>query len=214
MNPVSTGRVKFTRDEVANVLTHGLGCLLSLAAIGYFAWTTAGLPAGLRVSCLIYAGTMSVVYFCSTLSHAVLEYRARTRCRAWDQGTIYLLIAGTYTPFIWYGSPPGWTAVVMSSVWLAAGLGFYSKVVARYRIEAISTLTYVLLGWLPALPLVARTPTVCVNWMVLGGLSYTLGIVFLISSSRFWYAHALWHLAVMLGSLCHFIAINSLIPLA
>jgi hemolysin III len=102
----------------------------------------------------------------------------------------------------------------MSSVWLAAGLGFYSKVVARYRIEAISTLTYVLLGWLPALPLVTRTPTVCVTWMVLGGLSYTLGIVFLISSSRFWYAHALWHLAVMLGSLCHFIAINSLLPLA
>ncbi len=150
---------------------------------------------------------MAIVYLCSSLSHAVQTPHLRSRMRAWDQGTIYLLIAGTYTPFIWLGSPLGWTAVVMSVVWLAACWGFYLKVVAKYRIEASSTVTYVLLGWVPAIVLFSRTPTVCILWMVAGGLSYTLGILFLIRSHRTWYTHSLWHLAVIGGSTCHSIAV-------
>lgn len=157
---------------------------------------------------------MAIVYLFSTLSHAVRSPRLRSRMRAWDQGTIYLLIAGTYSPFIWQGSPPGWTFVVMGAVWLAAAWGFYLKVVAKYRIEASSTVTYVLLGWIPAIVLFARTPTNCVLWMVAGGLSYTLGILFLIRSHHAWYTHSLWHLAVIGGSTCHFIAVWNLLPLS
>ncbi len=135
----------------------------------------------------------------------------RDRMRAWDQGTIYLLIAGTYSPFIWQGSPEGWTTPIMLAVWSAAFWGFYLKVVASYRVDTSSTVTYVLLGWLPALPLIARTPTVCFAWMLLGGLSYTLGILFLIRSHHAWFTHSLWHISVILGSLCHCIAVNELL---
>lgn len=208
------GLLEFTRDERANALTHGLGFVLSLLAMAYFWLATSEVKSGLRLSCVIFTASMASVYLCSTLSHAVLSLPARQRWRAWDQGTIYLLIAGTYTPFIFQGSPPGWRAVIMGSVWLAAAAGFFSKVVQGYRVEAMSPVTYVLLGWLPAVPLIARTPMLCVLWMVLGGLSYTLGIAFLVNSRKFWFAHALWHIAVMLGSLCHGIAIHALIQQA
>ena len=199
-------------DELSNTLTHGLGFLLSLGAVVFFWRATANLALGLRICCLLFAFSMAIVYLFSTLSHAVQSPRLRSRMRAWDQGTIYLLIAGTYSPFIWQGSPPGWTLLVMGSVWLAATWGFYLKVVAKYRIEASSTVTYVLLGWIPAIVLFARTPTNCVLWMVAGGLSYTLGILFLIRSHHAWYTHSLWHLAVIGGSTCHFIAVWNLLP--
>ncbi len=208
---VQRARVVLPRDERANALTHGLGFVMSLGAMVYFGFATKYQVLGLRVTCLVFAATLSIVYLCSTLSHAVLEPTWRHRMRAWDQGTIYLLIAGTYSPFVWQGSPSGWTVGIMCAVWLAAALGFYLKVVATYRIDTVSTVTYVLLGWLPAMLLFARTPTICITWMVLGGLSYTLGILFLIRSHHAWFTHALWHVAVLLGSLCHCIAINALI---
>ncbi len=213
-NPTHPERIVFTRDELANTLTHGLGFVFSLGAVVFFWYATSEKPLGLRVNCLLFAISMATVYLCSTLSHAVLDLRWRKRMRAWDQGTIYLLIAGTYSPFMWQGSPPGWTGTIMTAVWLAAGLGFYLKVIATYKIDAVSTVTYVLLGWLPAMALFSGTPVVCVTWMVMGGLSYTLGILFLIRSHRAWFTHSLWHLAVILGSLCHCIAINKLIALA
>lgn len=194
-------------DELSNTITHGLGFLLSLGAIVFFWRATSSQPLGMRISCLVFATSMAIVYLFSTLSHAVQSPRLRSRMRAWDQGTIYLLIAGTYSPLIWIASPLGWTGIVMSLVWLAAGWGFYLKVIAKYRIEASSTVTYVLLGWLPAIVLFARTPTPSVLWMVAGGLSYTLGILFLIRSHRTWYTHSLWHLAVIGGSACHSVAV-------
>ncbi|MEO8271426.1 MAG: hemolysin III family protein, partial [Aureliella sp.] len=116
-------------DELSNTITHGLGFLLSLGAVVFFWQATTAQPLGLRISCILFATSMAIVYLFSTLSHAVQTPHLRSRMRAWDQGTIYLLIAGTYTPFIWLGSPLGWTAVVMSSVWLAAVWGFYLKVI-------------------------------------------------------------------------------------
>ncbi|MEZ6138852.1 MAG: hemolysin III family protein [Pirellulaceae bacterium] len=82
---------------------------------------------------------------------------------------------------------------------------------SSYRVNAVSTVTYVALGWLPAIPLIPHTPTECLIWMVAGGLSYTVGIVFLIGSLWFTYAHAVWHLMVMLGSACHCYAIYILL---
>ena len=205
---------QFLKGELANALTHGIGFILSLAAVAFFWYTTSGKSIGLRINCLIFTASMAIVYLCSTLSHAVHDPQWRPRMRAWDQGTIYLLIAGTYSPFIWYGSPPGWTGTIMAAVWVAAWSGFYLKVIAAYRIEAVSTVTYVLLGWIPAMALFASTPNICIFWMVAGGLSYTLGILFLIRSHRTWFTHSLWHIAVIIGSLCHCIAINELIGMA
>ena len=210
-SPQATTNTTNSLAELSNAITHGLGFLLSLAAMLFFWSVTVDQPLGLRLSCLVFACSMATVYLFSTLSHAVHAPRWRSLMRAWDQGTIYLLIAGTYTPFIWRCSPPGWTTLLMLAVWGAAAWGFYLKVIARFKVEASSTITYLLLGWLPAIPLFARTPAVCVNWMVLGGLSYTLGIVFLIRSHHTWFTHSLWHFAVIVGSACHAFAIYQLL---
>ncbi len=157
---------------------------------------------------------MAAVYLCSTMSHAVYDPVRRHRWRAWDQGMIYALISGTYTPFIWQNSPAGWRVPMLAAVWIAAALGFYSKVLASHRINGISTVTYIMLGWLPAIPLVSRTPTECLAWMVAGGIAYTAGTVFLQLDARVKYFHALWHLMVIAGSTCHFVAIYRLITIA
>ncbi len=199
------------QDELANVITHGLGCLLSLACAGWFAAITAGQSVGLRVTCLLFTSAMFVVYLCSTLSHAVHEPRRRNRLRAWDQGTIYALIAGTYSPFIWEGTSGWLRGGMLVAVWGAAALGFYGKVMAAHRINAVSTVTYLALGWLPALPLIGNTPWICFAWMLAGGVSYSLGVLLLKQSSRRRYAHAAWHMMVMLGSTCHVVAIYQLL---
>lgn len=201
-------------DELANTLTHGSGFLLSIMAMFFFWDASRPHELGLRITCVVFATSMALVYLFSTLSHVVSEPRRRYRLRAWDQGLIYVLITGTYSPFVWQGSPPGWTGPLLLAIWLAAALGFYSKVFSAYRVNAVSTITYVLLGWLPALPLIPRTPIECFVWMMLGGVSYTIGIGLLILSERVRFTHAGWHLMVMLGSLCHCIAIYRLLEIA
>lgn len=200
-------------DERANTVTHGAGVVLSLiaAVVLLLHPAEAGLP--LKLASMVYAISMAAVYFCSTMSHAIYHPQRRHRWRARDQGMIYCLISGTYTPFIWAGSPPGWRWPLLAAVWIAAGAGLYSKVFADHRINSNSTVTYVLLGWLPAIPLFSSTPTECLYWMVAGGLAYTGGIIFLVSDHRLKYFHAAWHLAVILGSTCHFIAIYRLVDI-
>jgi hemolysin III len=201
-------------DEIANAITHGIGFLLSLVAVLFFWFATRNQPVGMQLACTAFTLSMASVYLFSTLSHAVQEPRRRDHMRAWDQGTIYLLIAGTYTPFIWYGSPVGWTVAVFVTVWGAAAYGFFLKVLAAYRVNAVSTVTYVLLGWLPAIVLFAGTPMICSIWMVIGGLVYTSGIVFLVRSDEVQYSHAVWHVMVILGSTCHCVAIYLLLGFA
>lgn len=213
MNPHEPTEVVYlsVADERANTFTHTLGFLLSIAAAIYLATHDSAGDVGMAAACTAFAVSMAAVYLFSTLSHAIYEPRLRHRMRAWDQGVIYALIAGTYTPFIWACSPLGWRTQMLVAVWTAALLGFYSKVLAAHRINAISTLTYVLLGWLPAIPLVPRTPTVSLVWMVAGGVAYTAGIGFLTLDTRYRYFHAIWHLMVIAGSACHFVAIDQLL---
>lgn len=198
-------------DERANTITHGAGTVLSLVALAVLATHPAQPPLSMKLAAMTYAVSMAIVYFCSTMSHAVFEPVRRHRWRARDQGAIYCLISGTYTPFIWACSPSGWRVPILAAVWIAAAIGFYSKVFAKHRINANSTVTYVLLGWLPAIPLFSGTPTICLYWMIAGGLAYTVGIAFLVSDHRRRYLHAAWHLAVIAGSTCHFISIYKLV---
>ncbi len=202
-----------SEDEFANVITHGMGVLFSLAAAAYFWYRTAGSEVGFRVVCICFSLSMSAVYLFSTLSHAVKEPAKRKRLRAWDQGLIYCLITGTYGPFIWNATQGSFRLAMLVAVWGAALAGFYSKVFASYRINSVSTASYLALGWLPAIPLINNTPWVCFLWMFLGGVSYSTGVVFLMQSSRIKYSHAAWHLMVVLGSLLHCVAVAKLIDL-
>ena len=200
-------------DERANTLTHAVGIVLSLVAVAVFWSLNAGSELGMRLCCLAFTISMVAVYSFSTLSHAVMEPVRRNRMRAWDQGTIYFLIVGTYSPFIWHATNGYFRSGLLSAVWLLAFSGFYSKVFAKHRVNSVATLTYLALGWLPAIPLVRNTPTVCLIWMVFGGLCYSVGVIFLKNSCRARYLHATWHVFVMLGTGCHCYAIYRLITM-
>ena len=203
-------------EEAVNAAIHGLGFVLSLlgAAALLITWQSGHGPVGLAVACGIYTMTLSVVYAISAMSHVVQRPRPKHRLRAWDQGAIYLLIVGTYTPFAWVFLPPGSGGLFLAVIWTAALLGFCLKVVARYRMhDGFSTISYIALGWLPALPFVGRVPWQCVAWMLVGGISYTAGTWFLKWDRRYAYFHAIWHAFVVGGSVCQYYAIYAFILL-
>lgn len=209
-NSVSTDRV---HEEYFNAVTHGFGLLLTLiGAIAIFALGRTG-DHGETIAGQVYLVTLVAVYGISTLSHWVQKPRLKLSLQTWDQGTIYLLIAGTYTPFVWKYVGIEWRWLFLSVIWAVALLGFSSKVLARYRVLKFSSNSYVLFGWLPALAMVNLVPWICVIWMALGGISYTVGTFFLWLDHRYRYFHAIWHLFVIVGSALHYYAIYRLILL-
>lgn len=194
-------------QESINAWTHGLACALSLPA--GVALIRLGLEhrSQLVGACLIYSVSLTGMYLFSTLSHAVREPIARHRMRALDQGVIYMLIAGTFTPFVW-AYMQGWPRVaLLIGIWLAAMVGFYSKVFVRHRIDNMTAVSYVLLGWVPAMVLLGYVSLACFAFMAVGGLLYTIGTLFLQNDHRSRYFHAVWHLMVVLASACHYVAI-------
>lgn len=200
-------------EEALNSLTHGAGFFLSLAAAAGMLALCQTADWGLSAACGAYVLSLIAVYAFSTLSHAIHHPPVRHWMRAWDQGVIYLLIAGTYTPFIWAYLADGMRSLMLVVVWGLALVGFYSKVVARRRADLTATITYVLLGWGPALYLVNYVTRSCLVWMALGGVLYTLGTLFLHYDRRVRFFHAVWHLLVILASAVHYYAIVTFIVL-
>jgi hemolysin III len=147
----------------------------------------------------------------STLSHAAMTPRWKSRFRALDQGFIYLLIVATYTPFsLAYLRGNAWGWVLLAAMWTVALFGFVSKVFFAHRVEAVSIASYVLLGWMPMLAaptLLHLVPMGAFWWMLLGGVCYTVGTIFLMNDDRVRHLHAVWHLCVIAGSACHFAGI-------
>jgi hemolysin III len=198
-------------EEIINSVTHGVGLILSLAGGVILLTRVLAQPDGWRLAgCGIFATALVAVYAASTLSHAIAQPAWRRAFRILDQGCIYLLIAGTYTPFAleyvrfgrWW-----WFFVVM---WAAALVGFLSKLLFAHRINAVTIWSYVVLGWLPVFPTWAYldlVPWGALVWILVGGLCYTAGTVFLVLDRRHLHFHAIWHLFVVAGSVCHFSAV-------
>jgi hemolysin III len=194
-------------EELANSITHGLGFAMSV--VGAFVMAdTLGVGDGWRIAgCSIFLTSMIAVYAMSTLSHVFQTPRLRTLFRAIDQGTIYLLIAGTYTPFslAYLHTTPWW--ILLVAVWAVALYGFVSKVLFAHRVENVSMWPCIVCGALPfaAIPtLVTMLPLACLGWMMLGVACYVLGLVFWLNDHRVRHFHAMWHLLVMAGSAAHF----------
>ena len=127
-----------------------------------------------------------------------------------DQGCIYLLIAGTFTPLALKYLSGGWWWLLLATMWTIAIVGFCSKVLLAHRVEAVSTAAYVVMGWLPVIaakPMIAAAPSTCLWMMLAGGLCYTVGTIFLTFDRKALYLHAIWHICVIAGSAVHYFAI-------
>ena len=197
-------------EEFANSVTHGLGLALSvaglvvlvvLAALRGTAWHV--------VSCAVYGATLVLLYTASTLYHSVQTPRAKRVLRILDHGAIYLLIAGTYTPFTLVNLRGGLGWTLFGLVWGLAAAGVLFKIFHVDRFPIVSTLVYLSMGWLVVIawkPVMALIPGGGIAWLIAGGVAYTAGVLFF-ALERLKYNHAIWHLFVLAGSICHYMAV-------
>jgi hemolysin III len=197
-------------EELANALTHGLGAmaalaggavLITLAAVYGDAWQLAG--------AIVFGACLLLLYVASTLYHAVAYPGAKARLKVFDHCAIYLLIAGTYTPFTLVGLRGPWGWGLFAAIWALAVAGVVFKLFFTGRFKRLSTLVYIAMGWLVLValePLLGALDGWTLGWLFAGGACYTLGTVFYHRPSLR-YAHAIWHGFVVAGSVCHYIAV-------
>ncbi len=197
-------------EEIANAVTHGIGLALSVAGLVVLVVLAClrGSPWHV-VASSVYGGTLVALYGASTLYHSVQRPRVKRIFRILDHAAIYLLIAGTYTPFALVNLRGVWGWTLLGLVWGLAVAGILFKIFGGVRFLKVSTFLYLLMGWLALMaikPLLARVPTGGIVWLVAGGLAYTFGIVFY-AWKKVPFHHAVWHLFVMVGSSCHYLAV-------
>jgi hemolysin III len=200
------------REELFHAVTHGLGALLAMVGAGWLIWRALAMGDPWRVaSFAIYGTTLVLLYTASALYHAVTRREWKARLRVLDHAAIYLLIAGSYTPFLllklW--GPWGWS--LFGVVWALALGGVVYKLTLLDRFPRLSTVLYLAMGWLAlvaVVPLVERLSPQTLAWIVAGGVVYSLGTLIYHMGVR--YAHVLWHMFVLAGSVCHFVAIARL----
>ncbi len=197
-------------EEIANSVSHGVGLLAAIAAtpVLIVAAVNRGDPAGI-VGASVFAAAVTLLYLTSTLYHALPANRAKQVFRVLDHGAIFLLIAGTYTPFtlgVLYGT---WGWILFGLVWGLCLAGMIFKAIGGTRYPILSTCLYLAMGWLVLIavkPLWLAMPTWGLFWLLAGGISYTVGVAFF-AAPRLRYTHFIWHLFVMAGTACHFIAV-------
>ncbi|MFH0879653.1 MAG: hemolysin III family protein [Lentisphaerota bacterium] len=198
------------QEELANSITHGVGMVLSAA--GLVVLVVMASFKGNRwhmISFSIYGASLLMLYTASTLYHSFQSSRVKHVLRIIDHASIYLLIAGTYTPFLLINLRGGWGWSLFGTVWGLSAIGIIFQAFFVNRFKAFATLVYVLMGWLVIIafkPLVMNVPVGGILMMAAGGLFYTFGVVFYVMKNMR-YHHAVWHLMVLAGSVCHYFAI-------
>jgi hemolysin III len=214
MDDYMHNRTVSTGEEIANAITHGIGALLAVAALVVLI-----VMAAIRgsvwhiVSFSIFGATLVLLYFASTLYHSLTHAKAKRVFHKFDHISIYLLIAGTYTPFCltalrgWIG----WT--VLGVVWSCAILGAVLKAISVGKRIKLSTVLYILMGWVILVaiqPLSKAMPFNGFLFLIAGGISYTIGTIFFIRN-QVKYNHSVWHVFVLGGSVLHFFSVLSLL---
>jgi len=197
-------------EELANSITHGIGLALSVVGLVILivlsilrgnAWHIAG--------CTTFGVTLVLLYTASTLYHTFHTHRLKRILKILDHAAIYLLIAGTYTPFTIVNMRGFWGWTLFALVWGLSVFGVLWKLFHVERFQIVSTIVYVAMGWLALIavkPLLEAVPLWGVIWLVAGGLFYTVGVLFF-AMNRLRYNHAIWHVFVMAGSICHYLAV-------
>jgi hemolysin III len=208
---VAARRLREERNEVANTLTHGIGLLLSLGGLFLLLYLSiARGEAKHIVSFAIYGTCLVLAYLASTIYHAARCHRRKRRLQLLDHCSIYLLIAGSYTPFLLVGlDGGGWGWSLFGVVWGIAIIGIAVKVRVSHHPGRFSTISYLLMGWLAIIaikPLYDHLVIGAFILLVLGGVSYTVGVYFFAHDHKHLH-HAVWHCFVLAGSVLHFLAV-------
>lgn len=199
------------REEIANALTHGLGAVVALGAGAVLITLTALWGDGWQLAgAIVFSVALVLLYVASTLYHAITHAGAKARLKVFDHCAIYLLIAGTYTPFtlISLRGSMGWTLFI--AIWTLAFAGILFKLFFTGRFKLVSTLMYIAMGWLSVLaigPMLQQLDPWTLGWLFAGGVAYTAGTLFYLNQ-RIRYSHAIWHAFVIAGSVCHFVAVS------
>jgi len=197
-------------EEVANCITHGVGLVLSIAGLVALVVVACMYGGALQVvSGSVYGASLVILYTASTLYHGARSPRRKRLLQVVDHCGIYLLIAGTYTPFTLITLRGGWGWTLFGLVWGLALAGILFRVLFGDRYRPVAVASYVLLGWLCVIavkPILATVPTGAILWVVAGGVAYTSGVAFF-ASERIPHGHAIWHLFVLGGSICHYMAV-------
>jgi hemolysin III len=195
------------REERANTASHVLGVLLALVALPVLAADDAVREGARHLGVWVFAATMLLVYVVSSAYHATPEGPTKSMLKRLDHAAIYLFMAGTFTPFALghaLGTP------LLTLVWVVAATGVVLKLAGYLRDRTLSTGLYLAFGWLviaAAQPLLASLGRDGLQWLLAGGIAYTAGTLFFVLDQRLRFGHLVWHMFVLVGSACHFVAV-------
>lgn len=199
------------KEEQLNVLSHGAGVIFSV----YVLWDllTKSQSSAHITSALIYGASLFLLFLASTLYHNSVSKRARAFYKKCDHCAIYILIAGTYTPFLVLSLSGMWSALTLLFIWSLAVGGVCYKLFVKNQNKRVSLATYLLMGWFAVAivyPLYLNVDVNALWWLLSGGLFYSLGTVFYSAKER-QFSHAVWHIFVILGCVCHYVSISKYI---
>ena len=206
-------RVALAAEELSNVVTHGFGFVATIVGFPFLLLVAQRThDTGLTIGVAIFATTLIAAYGASTIYHAMPLGPRKDFWMCVDQSSVYLLIAGTYTPFALGAlrGPLGWTLLAIA--WGAAIIGSVAKLRFRFDVLVLETVVYLALGWMVVFafdPLRRHIGWAGIAWLFGGGLAYSLGTVFLVCQKRIRYGHCAWHVFVLVGSACHITAVMS-----
>ena len=196
------------QEEQLNVLTHGMGVLFSV----YVLWDliSQSKVVSATVSAIVYGSSLLVLFLASTLYHASTRERIRAIYKKCDHCAIYLLIAGTYTPYLVISLSGAWAIAALVFIWSLALGGVAYKLLVKNTNKKVSLATYLLMGWFAlalVYPLYLNLDLSALSWLLAGGIAYSLGTVFYSAKTRH-YSHAIWHVFVLVGCVCHYLSIS------
>ena len=210
--PISLKRMQSAGEELANSISHGIGLCAALIGAPILLLEARRSSPGFFLGTLIFAVTLSMLYLGSTLYHAWPQTRGKSVLRTLDHSAIFLLIAGTYTPFTLGPLRGSWGSTMLALIWALAIFGVILKATrGASRHPKLGMTLYLGTGWLALIavrPMMLAIPFAALFWLVAGGVAYTTGVLFFVNQ-RLRYSHFIWHLFVLVGSSCHFLAVLS-----
>ena len=204
-----TEQLPYSRqEEQLNVLTHSMGVLFAV----YVLWDliSQSKVVSATVSAIVYGSSLLVLFLASTLYHASTRERIRAIYKKCDHCAIYLLIAGTYTPYLVISLSGAWAIAALVFIWSLALGGVAYKLLVKNTNKKVSLATYLLMGWFAlalVYPLYLNLDLSALWWLLAGGIAYSLGTVFYSAKTRH-YSHAIWHVFVLVGCVCHYLSIS------